>query len=839
MTQTDAVEPRGDLDVMLKMHAQGMLTPSASSGPSTLPMATTAAAPALSPGVPTSATSSLRAVSPQLTRPSSVAVSALRGFFGASRPRSPSTATVDTQISSISERSSSETPQPPEDASFGRAGTNLLSMLRTGPSVGGERPLSPTSFGPSVPPTPRVAAAPEIPLQTATLSPPPPLLDQKILQDKDRESLLPSITRNSTAGGALGLGLTGMTVMNGVGNAFRYPANGGTANGSPSLQPPPRRRAYTASGTPPSSKPFGETGYTYSHTNTSTAETLGVRHNGSAFLSPRAPSLAPSSSTSHTTSPSPASPSPRSSPTLSNRALHPEQNGGGSIQSVSHSQQEKPQREGRKRFSWSSASSFGSGEARGEPQPAALEFGSMKRWSRQGIMLPKRLSPPAGPPPTTPPHNHATLPPSPPSNRTSFRQQQRHPYAVDSPPSRSPSTRSTNSPHSIMSGLQSFSKRASVSGSSVQSDSTVGTTHSHVPTPGATLGSPQLHPLQTSPQRPRSSHRTSMPPPQRPVPSIALPPTPGEEHANGELFTRTLPRPAPLPERASGYPRRPPHSAPAFKSSFRESFSLRSHRFSLAPPTLPPSTKLPPRPDEAPTDQVLVHHRRSTSSGSGPLAPIPASPIVFDPQAPPNVAIHTIPGASSSRPTSLLKRRLRLLSSPSPMPPPSNPLPNPPSPAPSTINPYKLPRTPSGEVAPGTPIGEPITTLQNDPSFLLTTPPTPLLSSPQMIPLPRNGSFSAAPPPEQSPDSGGIVSLLPPPRRASKQINMLRVEPSPERVVRVEGDGNGGQLVEVGPFIDMFDDVPRSSPAHLNNPRLSFSLSPRQSSASLPDDIST
>ena len=808
MTQSNGVEPRGDLDVMLSMRAQGIFTPPPPAVTSvTIPAVATSHGQTASPG-PSSPAPSLRSASPRSAspRPPSVAVSALRGLFGANRPRSPSGATLDMSFNSISERDGAETPPPPEDTSFGRAGNSLLGMLRSN-SVSSERPLSPTTPISSVPNTPRVGSttAADLPVQMGLISPPcpPPSLDQKILQDKDRESLLPSIGRDRLTG----LGLTGVNGGSLDGHVSKFHSNGAIPSGAPSLQPPPRRRAYTASGLSPSVHSNGERkGFAYNHTNASAAETLGVRHNGSAFLSPHPTSPALSA----TTSPSPISPSTTSSPRFSpSPSLSPSLSANGVGSSPS-----PPQHDGRPRSSWSSVSSLGSGS---NEQPLRTSFEAVtKRWSRQGV-LPKRLSPPTGPPPATPPSGPAPLPPSSPG-RSSF-QQQRHPYAADNSPTRSPSQQSAHSPQSIMSNLQNFSKRAS--GSSVRSETTVSTTQSRA-TGSSFIAQALMQPPQTSPHvRPRSSHRTSVPPPQRPVPSMALPPTPTADEF-GKVDVLTLPAPALSPTlRSNGYPSRPPHSAPAAKASFRESFTIRTSRFSLSPPTLPPSSALPPRPDELLT-QLRTHHRRSTSSGSPislptiPASPNPLTPPVPPPNdplslTPPAQAHSPVPISITSRPTLLIKRRLRMLSAPSPIPPPSNPLPNvppnPPSPAPSSINPYSLPPTP---------IGEPITTFQNDPSFLMISPSPPQspMSAVQPIVSPL-----LPPPPEQSPEMPGITSLSPPPRRGSRQISVLQMEEDSEE------EGSDKEL----------EFKRNSSGDSESSVRKPLSLSPQQSIASLED----
>lgn len=290
---------------------------------------------------------------------------------------------------------------------------------------------------------------------------------------------------------------------------------------------------------------------------------------------------------------------------------------------------------------------------------------------------------------------------------------------------------------------------------------------------------------------------------------MALPPTPNPGMDSASILP--LPALAPSPLRSSGYPSRPPHSAPATRTSFRESFTLRTSRFSLSPPTQPPSSVLPPRPDELGNTMRLSHHRRSTSSGSPINLPtIPASPSPFvvpvtplnDPLQPSPLAP---PAPTLSRPTSLIKRRLRMLSAPSPMPPPSNPLPNPPpSPAPSSINPYSLPPTP---------IGEPITTFQTDLNFMaiVPTPPQSPLSPVHPIVSPL-----LPPPPEQSPEIHGITSLSPPPRRGSRQMSVLRME--------LDSDEDEKQQLEFN--LSSSVDSPVRKP---------LSLSPQPSVASLED----
>ncbi|KAL1950777.1 hypothetical protein VTO73DRAFT_5901 [Trametes versicolor] len=404
VTHSNGVEPRGDIDVMLSMRAQGLFnapTPIVTSGTTSTVQSYSSAT---SPTATASPTPSLRSASPQHNRPPSVAVSALRGLFGGNRPRSPSGATLDTSFSSISEHGSGAETPPLEDASFGRAGTSLLGMLRSN-SISSERPMSPTTPMSSSPTTPRVGstAPADLPIQMGLITPtsPVPTLDQKILQDKDRENLLPSISRN----GISGLGLTG---VNGHANGAVLRFNGSSGlppfGGSPSLHPPPRRRAWTASGPPPTSRMSSErNGFSYTHGNASAAETLGVRHNGSAFLSPTASSPASASA-----SPSPASPSSTSSPKLTpSPSLSPSTTA--SANGVGSPGSHRASQDGRPRSSWSSVSSLGSNEQPQQHVPrTSFDFGP-KRWSRQA-MLPKRSTPPSGPPPATPPSAPTPLP---------------------------------------------------------------------------------------------------------------------------------------------------------------------------------------------------------------------------------------------------------------------------------------------------------------------------------------------------------------------------------------------------------------------------------------------
>ncbi|EGN98409.1 hypothetical protein SERLA73DRAFT_161195 [Serpula lacrymans var. lacrymans S7.3] len=332
---------------------------------------------------------------------------------------------------------------------------------------------------------------------------------------------------------------------------------------------------------------------------------------------------------------------------------------------------------------------------------------SVKRWSRQAN-IPKQLTPPTGPPPSVPPSRAQT--PQYGTNRPNS-WLKAHPYAAERPPSRTSSQHSGLAPQIGASLSPNFWKRTS--DSSVYSESGVSTSSPRLPTP-----------------RTGSTKRQSMPPP-RPAPTFAPPPAPSESQA--------LARHDSLPPK-----------------SFRNSVAQRALRLSLTAPKPPPSSDLPPRPDEP----GYKTHRRSSSSGNNPsLYSIPGSPTPITPPFPaPTVPLPPPPSSNSSSRSSTIKQRLRILSTPSagPLPPPEAYAPHSPS-IPSMIDAYS---------PPSTPIGERITTMQNDPSFLqLVTPVSP--SIPKLPPRnPNRPSIS-----ECLPSSPEIMSLSPPPRRGSRQMS--------------------------------------------------------------------
>ena len=376
----------------------------------------------------------------------------------------------------------------------------------------------------------------------------------------------------------------------------------------------------------------------------------------------------------------------------------------------------------RARASWSSVSTYGSNDQ----SPSSPDDSRSRRWSRRSS-LPQRMSPPyppPGSPPSSPKLHNLRMPTT------------RHPYAVDtSPLSRSSSVGSSQSRMSELQSRSFSAKRASAS-----SAYSIGTGTS----PPA-LGSAVAGGLAKFTSRPRSAHRASMPPPQRPPPISALPPTPGENSLDASVVVEEA------------------HSAPPTKPSFRESLKLRPKRHSATPPSLPPSGSLPPRPDEL---VFRPSHRRSSSYGnvsnaSTPLGSIPASPTLFRPAFPLNGPLPPTPSsatastATSSRHSSIT-RRFRRTSSPvtsnTPQSEPASPEPYPSSFLPSVLAPPSpILETPVHAL----PIGEPITTSQNDPNFLNLSPPTP----------PGSDLSVDARLPDITP---GPTALSPPPRRASR-----------------------------------------------------------------------
>ncbi|KIJ64496.1 hypothetical protein HYDPIDRAFT_187848 [Hydnomerulius pinastri MD-312] len=754
-------EPRGDMDVMLSMHLQGIISSQPIKSPAstaTPPMTPRGLTPPKSPSPP----QSLRSLT--ISVPPSSPAAAIKGIFTGTRSRSPS---IDAA------NSPTHPPAHPED-SFGAMGASLLTMLRTNatpdasssPSHSLTLPLPHSQSQGSPAPSVRSASVPVV----ITAS------ELKISKERDVSGLSSSPTSTSTC--------TPHTPS----NPFHSPPGMLTL----SLQPPPRKSKNASTHPPPAFSQEPQGMYKQADGNRSVAGSFGIQSTKSSDQhTPRATSPAP-----HVRSMSPGG-APRSiSPGVGISA--PSASGGlsrdGSItpgmRCVSPSvnfRSASPIT----RLRSVSPDTGANGSTRlslavPTVEPPSRSSSLSKRWSRQGVPLPKRLTPPSGPPPSVPgsPENTrraslALYPHTP------------HPYAADRPPSPASSNSYSQtglSPRSASSLSPTFWKRTS--DSSAYSVSSASTSDSRAlarlsapvsgslssslgsavgvggPTRAMSLSVPAASPV----ARKVSAKRRSMPPP-RPAPSFAPPPAPSSEQGF-----------------VSG-PTSPVASATPIQKSFRNSVAQRALRLSLTAPKPPPSSVLPPRPDEADAGQK---HRRSSSSGnSASMSPSDLYPIPASPSRPTaTLSRSSTPVQSSPAPSTRslsIKQRLRILSAPSAS---SSPLLSSMFTPPTHVSTLDLdddnendpPITPSHVHVPSHQpfgLGEHITTMQNDPSFLqLPTPTTPNLPkppprSPFRPPPPSSNGLSAPP----GPDRDFVALSPPPPRRASKQIAVMVAQP--------------------------------------------------------------
>ncbi|KAI5121394.1 hypothetical protein M0805_003166 [Coniferiporia weirii] len=353
--------------------------------------------------------------------------------------------------------------------------------------------------------------------------------------------------------------------------------------------------------------------------------------------------------------------------------------------------------------------------------------------------LPKMLTPPAGPPPSVPDSQSQLAQPT---GSSSTDNNNALSIVGDRPASRSSSFRSNPNSDVMQNGTMRAGRRWSES--SAFSAGSAGTSHSRV---NALNTARHISSSTMSPKR------ASVPPPPRPAPTFALPPTPSQS--------------------ASMKQSSPSHR----RASFRESFSHRSLRFSLTPP---PTKGLPPRPDEA------TIRRRSFSSGisASKHASSSANVCVTPPVPPPTGPLPPTPPDLPVPNRYSFRERLRMKSAPSTPPlgmlrgtagPPTSFPGSPPLVTVSSVASLKdTPHSP--------PIGEPITAIPKDLNFLNMSSPvegtapsnddmdflnmsSPLTGTfPKLIP-PRS---SELPPPEHvngSPPSSEMTVLPPPPRR--------------------------------------------------------------------------
>jgi len=710
-------------------------------------------------------------------------MSTLKGFFaGPNRPRTPSLAgsnggakndelsPLQSSFTSIPHPTHHHHPPPTTSA-----GTHILNRLRGNSEA---RPLSPLGYTPSVTsistatnnnlggnPGYSVSGCIDSPLSPAEL-------ERKIMLDQTdtttTEASGPNWTTTQRKQSLISQQLTGF--------------NGQMSPVSAPLQPPPWKKQSTG----PSSvvQPLLQTQvdlsepdptYRYLHTNMSAIESFGL-HNT------HPPSRHSASGT-------------RPSLDLSSGM---DSQGGGSANGSGMSAGGSVKGSlgvvggGEKKIrppSWTSASSITESVA-----------GGPKRWSRQGV-LPKRLTPPSGALPSIPVSGMDE------GTTTTPRVASPHFYSFDRErsPSRSSSYSTPNSQanssssnaNSPQNGLSTslFLKRQS--GSSFQSATSTSNVSSYVATRTSTGSGTGNSGVGSYISRSALSiqNRLSLAPPQRPAPNAALPPTPTEQDSQNS--SPKLPTASP--------PSSPPSSS---RSSFRESLTQRAMRLSIAgiPQKMPPTTNLPPRPDDP---SFVEGHRRSNSSGglsvggtSRPttLYTIPGSPSPGE--ADPNIFPPALIEKERQQNTLNLnlRQRMRMLSAPASTTIPDNPLLLAQSSNPSVsaqllaadqtiLKPQTEGEDNYGSVHTRLLVGEPITTMQNDPSFLLMTtptisPPTPPARLSYQPSPPPSSSFLPSNPSSPSPTQTQFPSssVLPPPQypmhsQRSPQLTPLPVPP--------------------------------------------------------------
>ncbi|KAJ7459728.1 hypothetical protein FB451DRAFT_1504864 [Mycena latifolia] len=780
-----ALEPRGDMDVMLSMriHSAHASSPTEDDDPRTPPTPTSPTSAYPASIAPSASTRSVRSVattpSPTHTSPHRAsAVAALKGLFAyGARPRSSSAASVgsmtsarSTATSPVSSSSYGSAEEMGLADSFARMGS-LLASASASANANGAPPSLHSNSTSAYHPVPAGGPAPapkatkgSLPLGGTGGS---SVLERRILAQAERERVGGQLANGSANGnGALPHANGDAAHANGIAHPYGNghapelelaPASSSSKRRTlpappASLQPPPRARmkrwtgigsSVSASTTPTPEDVGASTMYAHPHANGSsgTAGSFGVP----------APSVRTSRSTLDGTAHS---------------ILEHEVHGGvyGDGASVST---------GRSR-----ASSVG-GSVNGNAN------GSVNG-TRRG-----RLSPPASPPPAPPasasaavsvrsiPHPYAAAGVAPPespgrdreraSSRASAHSfgsaRERDGQSFGSRDGQSFGSASHSPGRASAAGGWPRGKRAS--GVSVASASGVSAASSS----GRAAGS-------------ASAHRASIPPPPRPAPTGALPPAPGVDgdgttgSPNGRSSFRDSRssslsvsfRDSPPVASSKSLPAPAPASAPASANgkggaSFRESMSMthRALRLSLLAPKPPPAGVLPPRPDEQPApaqtqSQVQAQkHGRRTSSGARALAlqPVPGSPATPPPRGPlPPTPSHPSAPASAPAPAGpvrhaslKLKHRLRILSAP--------PAPHPGPAAPTTVSERRT--SADGSVSVGGSGGVPARmTLA---SFLsASTPTTP--TTPAPAPLPA--SFAAAldtPPPPSTPLGEKIIQF--------------------------------------------------------------------------------
>ncbi|KAG9315836.1 hypothetical protein JVU11DRAFT_3485 [Chiua virens] len=718
-------EPKGDIDVMLSMHLQGLISPQPIKASTAMfPSSPVRTSPSPSP--------SLRSL--RINIPSSPSPTAMKGMFSG-RPRSPSV-------------EGSLTPTHPpghSEDSFGAAGTNLLTMIRSKSSADFSSSQShslplPLPHAPSPAPSlgllnsPVVIAASDLKISKERDVPEPSIAVPEAI---------PATTPSSNTPPTPSFSTQGTLVL--------------------SLQPPPRKSKHALS-TIPTAYPHEQQGmYKQTGGNRSVAGNFGIQSRGSGDDTPR-DDISPAS-------PASSNFSGKISGSLSSipgfDAL--------SANAARVSEQEDDPDELLATLGNTIASSSSSGNRSVPSDKLSHSTAISKRWSRGS--LPKQPAPPSGPPPSIPLSSEET-------QRSSAESSIYVPANNIADLSPSGSSFASQS-HTRISGSSSLSpmfwKRASsCSTFSVSSTST----DSRGRTPFGSDSLTSLGPVvaKGATGRPMSllisgssasgsvtgktTKRRSMPPP-RPAPNFAPPPAPPAQESTS---WPTIHAPAPI-------------------KSLRTTVAQRALRFSVASPKPPPSSALPPRPDEA---EPAPRHRRTSSTGTLDLHPAPAPPS----RPASALSADATPISPASPPTRTLsfRQRLRILSTPPVQAPSLHNL------HVSTLdlsndNEDDLP-TPSVHAPQPFGLGAHITATQDcdDPSFLqLLTPITPTIPKP-----PPRSPFRPSLTTVTSSTTGGLtmppleldldfVSLSPPPPRRGSKPNVVAVA----RPEKLEAKGSG------------------------------------------------
>lgn len=748
-------EPKGDMDVMLSMHLQRNAP--------THPLKSLPAIPSSSQLIPASPSPPPSLHSLRINTSSSPSPTTIKGIFSGTRPRSPS---VDGSLTL------SHPPGQAED-SFSAAGTSLLTMLRNKSSTDSSSPHSRSLPLPLAPVPRQGSPAPSV--RSANVPVIIPASDLKISKERDAPEVStagPEASSSSTPPGSTTPPTPTLS-----------PSSRGTL--TVSLQPPPRKGKPTVASNP-TPLPESQGMYSQPRSNSSVAGNFGIPSGDSGDFTPRATSPVFSDSTN-----SSGGQAVYFAPNSCSAAPSP---------SVEPHEREKTEEVTRNLLENEglSRSSPGSGSV---PTDKLLQSTAItKRWSRQGVPLPKQLTPPSGPPPSIPPSSDNN------NRRISMESGVSIPvtYTADRSPSSSSSNFHSRAQWSARSGSSlspTFWKRTSssstYSASSISTSDSRGRSQIRVPFGGESFSSSMgsvagnegsLRPMSLSVHGSSPvvhigvAKRRSMPPP-RPAPNFAPPPAPTIQESTSGLSPLTAPTPAP-------------------QKPFRSSVAQRALRLSLTSPKPPPSSALPPRPDE----DVQGHHH-SSSTGTSDSHPIPA------PSSRPTSPFfrNSTPVQRTSSPSKSLsiRQRLRILSTP---PVQSSPSLIPPNQV-STLDlsddtsddpptPYCPPTQPIG-------LGEHIVTTQqddddDDPSFLqLGTPITPTIPkppprSPFRPTSPSLGAMGDWRTPLVEPGCDFVALSPPPPRRSSKPHVAVVTRPEKLEAERTESvEREESQLVSL------------------------------------------